>query len=160
MGQFQLSDPAPTKASPGTIVSIENLANGETSLQAEDAPSRIAEELALYLNQYRNVRVFFDGRAIDPAEFIKRQHEEQVTVALPRPSVSARATLTIIEWNAHQVKTLTLCDQGGFPLHVVTAGIREPGFFFTAYLCSDHIRELHESGRLALEDLDPGTHAG
>jgi hypothetical protein len=40
-------------------------------------------------------------------------------------------------------------------LHQVPPSIQAPGFNFTAYLKSDHIRELDKSGLLSLEELHP-----
>jgi hypothetical protein len=156
LGQFEIDDPTPCPSKTGTIVTIDNLAERETELQSEHASSRIAEELALYLRQYSNIRVFYDGQSVDSTEFEKRRHVEQVTVTLPGTTTSALAELTIIEWTTHQVKTLTLCDRQGFPFHVMPAKILASGFYFTAYLCSDYILELQRSGLLVLEDMDPG----
>ena len=40
-------------------------------------------------------------------------------------------------------------------MHQIPPSIQAPGFNFTAYLKSDHIRELDKSGLLSLEELHP-----
>ena len=48
-----------------------------------------------------------------------------------------------------------LCDENGFTVSKVPAGIHAPGFSFTGYLKSVLIRDLNERGDLLLEELQP-----
>ncbi|MDQ3621674.1 MAG: hypothetical protein M3463_04180 [Verrucomicrobiota bacterium] len=67
------------------------------------------------------------------------------------------AELTIIEWEEQQGRSLHLCDARGISLHEVAPGIQAPGFTFSAYLKSDHLRDLDKEGLLALEELHPNV---
>lgn len=158
LGEFKLSDPHPTKQSiTGTRVTVTNLAQGQSVLQTDEAAHHLTETLALYLLQYPNVRIFFDSRALEAQAFIKRKHDEYLTPIMmdgAREPIEAR--LTIIEWPTHQSRALILCDDTGFALEEMTAGIQAPGFRFTAYLCSNFLRDLANSGMLDLSEMNPG----
>lgn len=68
-------------------------------------------------------------------------------------------SLSIIEWNIPTDRTLHLCDSSGISLHETEVGpqVRAPGFNFTAYVKSDHFRELDKTNQLVLADLHPDT---
>lgn len=72
----------------------------------------------------------------------------------------ASAVLQIVEWYSKRDRKICLCNEGGFTLHEIDAGIR-PGaeFQFTAYLRSAVIAELQQENRLELEDLEPSLKA-
>jgi hypothetical protein len=65
------------------------------------------------------------------------------------------ANLTIIEWKNTTDRKLYLCDKSGLTYHDVVPGIHAPGFYFTAHLKTDLVRDLDESGLLIYEDGYP-----
>lgn len=63
--------------------------------------------------------------------------------------------VSIIEWNIPTDRVLHLCDAKGISLHETQVGqqIRAPGFNFTAYVKSDHLRELDKDSQLVLAEM-------
>lgn len=153
---YLLSDPVEVNCQTGTEVVVENILKNFISLQGDKAVQEIAANFALYLRQYPDVKIRYDG------QFVTTGHLETGVVDFPiydGPEVNGvpvEATLTVIEWNQPTERSLYLCDSGGFSLNEIPTGIRAPGFNFTAYLKSDYIRDLDEEGVLELEELHPG----
>lgn len=154
---FDGTDPVPaSKHKTGTEVAISNIEKAFKTLRGPDALQAIAEEFAIYLRQYTDVEIIYDGARIDPA-LAERDHEEYVLEAITLDDGRIIApTLLVIEWKAETERALYLCDAAGFALERTIAGIQAPGFNFTAYLRDEYIGELEKEGRLGLDDLDPG----
>lgn len=151
---FTLEDPVQTADQLGTRVRIENLSRDFYSLKdATTVTAELAEEFALYLRQYPEILITYEGTRVDPSEA-----EENVTDKdlgeFKRSGGNTRASLTIIEWKAAPSKrALFLCDGAGFSLYDVLPGIHAPGFNFTAYLKCDALRDL--VNELRAEELHP-----
>jgi hypothetical protein len=138
----------------GTSVTIEGVDNGINSLAAPKAIQTITEQFALYLRQYPNVQIFYDGHRIDPSDAEERVEEYSLEdVALDDGKVVS-SKMTVIEWKAETDRILYLCDYSGFALSETKPGIHAPGFDFTAYLKSDYFKELDEQN-LLLEEFNP-----
>lgn len=154
---FDGTDPLPSKKTEtGTEVVITNIAKAFKTLRGPAALQAMAEEFAIYLRQYTDVEIVYDGARIDPS-LVERDRREYVLDNIEiddQRAVSPR--LLIIEWRVETDRALFLCDSDGFALERTTAGIQAPGFNFTAYLRDDYIRELDGENRLTLDELDPG----
>jgi len=153
---FDLTEPKPAKVkAPGTEVVISNIHKNFTSLTDAKAPQEIANYFAVYLMEYPGITIDYNGTIVDP----KAAHNRYDNLSLGNITLgdgkTAAAELTVIEWKQPQERALHLCDARGISLHQVPPAIQAPGFNFTAYLKSDHIRELDKSGLLSLEDLHP-----
>ncbi|HEX3720706.1 MAG TPA: hypothetical protein VH595_22375 [Verrucomicrobiae bacterium] len=139
----------------GTEVVISNIDKNFTSLTDDKAPQEIANYFAVYLMEYPGITIDYNGTIVDP----KSAHDRYDTLSLGDITLSdgktAAADLTVIEWKQPQERALHLCDARGISLHQVSPAIHAPGFNFTAYLKSDHIRELDKHGLLTLEELHP-----
>lgn len=143
----------------GTVVEITLVEKDYRSLEPDAAIPELTEQLALYLQQYPDVRVFYCGRRIDPSSIISNQTSVNLgEIQLPDDRV-VQAELTIIEWRTEVERALILCDEKGFPLTSVPPGIQAPGFNFTAYLSCPYLRELDDAEALALEELHSGLKA-
>jgi hypothetical protein len=154
---WRISDPKKTTVRlTGTVVEISELTRNYTSLEGDPARQAVAEEFALYLRQYPDVRIHYDGLDIDPAavEILVRDYD---LPSVDHEEKRIAAGLTIIEWRATTERALYLCDDKGFTLGHVAPGIQAPGFQFTAYLKTDYFRELDARGDLRLEELHPGV---
>ena len=153
---FEIGDTAPVDGgSPGTEVVIATLYKNFTSLAGDGAIEAVTECFALYLRQYPNVRIVYDGTPIDPAlaeELVTDYVLDSVAVEDGR---LIQANLTIIEWKTAQHRALFLCNAAGFALAGVSPGIQAPGFTFTSYLKADYLQELEAVNALGLEDLHP-----
>ena len=151
---FELTDPTPSKASHTcTEVIIANVLKNFTSLMADTAPQEICNYLAVYLTEYPSITIDYNGTIIDPAPARLRYADLTLDEVQLSDGKTTTAKLTVVEWKEPQDRALHLCDATGISLHQVSPGIHAPGFNFTAYLKSDHIRELDKHGLLILEDL-------
>ncbi len=152
---FVVSDVSQTTGSTGTTVTIDDL---PSTLRLDDGRlrERLTQELALYLQQYRHVRVVLDGRAIDPAAVQAHQADLDELQVVLADGTTVQARVTVIEWNTARVtRSLWLCDDHGFSLLELPPGIQAPGFSFTAYLRSSHLRSLADQGLIESE-MAPG----
>ena len=133
----------PTDRAVGTSVTVSAGMREPRLLANDDAGSRLLRLVALYLTEYPQVEVTFNGARLDPAHLIDRQDALEVDFENEHGPVS----LVVIEWLEHIDRALFLCDGNGATLHETEAGIRAPGFNFTAYVKWDGFRE-HEADLL------------
>ncbi|HPG67941.1 MAG TPA: ATP-binding protein [Candidatus Hydrogenedentes bacterium] len=154
--KFKIADPRESKETrTGTTVTIAEARDGIGMLLSDSAPQHISEHFALYLRQYPNVRIRFNGTLIDPSsaeEHVENYEFERQVEGRESPE---KFKLTVIEWNTNASRALVLCDEEGFALHETKPGIHARGFRFTAYLRSSYLRELQTQGLLDLEDIAP-----
>jgi Histidine kinase-, DNA gyrase B-, and HSP90-like ATPase len=155
LGTFEISDPQSKSANTGTIVTIEGIDKNFPSLRGAEAIQEITQHFALYLREYPDVAIWYDGQRIDPSaveELVTDYSLESIETA---DGKTVTADLTVIEWTIQTERSLFLCDQDGFALAEMPPGIQAPGFDFTAYLKSGFLRELDEQDALVLEELQP-----
>jgi hypothetical protein len=153
---FELGQPREIESgATGTEVVISNIHKDFTSLTDGGAAQKIAKYFAVYLAEYPDLRIDYDGVIVDPAVAQEHKAEYRLGGILISGGQRVPADLTIIEWNEPQGRSLHLCDARGISLHEMAPGIQAPGFTFSAYLKSDHLRELDKEGLLTLEDLHP-----
>lgn len=157
LGTFQISDvedvgnDQPT----GTTVTITNLLK-EFRLRGDHSRMEMAEQLAIYLRQYRNVGVRYDGERVDPAALETHSANYDIGPVTLEDGRDINASLLVIEWSIPAERSLFLCDEAGFAYHRVAPKIQAPGFQFSAYLRSPYIRELHDQNVLELDELNEG----
>lgn len=155
IGTFTISDPKDAEhRGSGTEVEV-SLSKNFVSLVSDDARRELAEEFALYLLQYPEVRLVYDGERIDPSTLFKSVEHYDLGIVEFASGESTTATLSVIEWGRTTDRALFLCDESGVALHKIPVGIQAPGFDFTAYLKSPLVRQLDASGSLILEEIDP-----
>ncbi|MEV0716264.1 ATP-binding protein, partial [Asanoa sp. NPDC050611] len=139
---FLIGDSTPTREPTGTLVD----AWGKQSPRLDRLPlranhRRLTAELAPYLTAYPEVTVVYDGVAVDPRTSVRH------TCVYPLTFAGGDAQLKVIEWSAAVDRELHLCDGNGIPVGSVDAGIRAPGFDFTAYVLwppmADHMGDVH-----------------
>lgn len=157
LGVFTLSEPVAAKRTQtGTEVRIAEIQRNFPSLDDPRAVQEMAGQLALYLRKYPGVRVSYNGIIIDPAAVQELERDYALgAIELESGRIIEDAHMTVIEWRTLAERSMFLCDANGFALAEAPAGIQAPGFNFTAYLRSDFLRELDQSGALVFEDLDP-----
>lgn len=136
----------PTNRPVGTTVTVRAGSREPKVLTSDDAPSRLLKWLALYLTQYPDVSISFNGHHLDPALMIDRQD----TIPVDYYDEHGPLEVSVIEWSDPGIKrALFLCDANGAALHQLEAGIRAPGFNFTAYARWDGFRSYEDSLLLA-----------
>jgi len=158
LGKFEFTPPRDASGGTGVEVEVEvsNLDHRFTSLEKNGAVESITKHFALYLRQYPDVQLWYDGTRVDPSLYEERVDD----ISLPKITLpdgrTVDADLTIIEWNIPTEHALYLCDANGFTLSEGPAGIHASGFSFTACLKSEYLRELDDAGALMLDELHPG----
>jgi hypothetical protein len=152
--RFAITDETPsTRGGTATTATLTNLIPQQTSLDSAKAVPELNKLFALYLKQYPQVRLSYDGDAVDPSIL----EDTQTTYTLPAFTTEDgrghEVTLTIIEWNIDTDRGLYLCTEGGFTLREVPPGIHAPGYQFTAYLRSKLLEEMEENGTIEMEEF-------
>jgi hypothetical protein len=150
---------SPKATGTGVVVRIIEL-HKNWKLDDEKTFQELSEVFALYLTQYPHVAIHFEKRKIDPSVLINHQETYELDPVPPEdadapPGTGHPATLDVIEWKVSTERMLYLCNEAGFPLHMLSPGIQAPGFEFSAYLKSPYIDALNSSGILALSEHDP-----
>jgi hypothetical protein len=156
LGAFQLSDPKPVrKGKPGTEVTITGIEKPHGLLRSEQVFQQFTETFALYLREYSEARLTYDGRKVDPGAIESLVSDYAVGPVALRDGSAVEAKLTVIEWKIAVERALLLCDAGGFVLNRKPPGIQAPRFNFTVYLKTDYLRELEKKNLLDMEELEP-----
>lgn len=157
-----LAQPQPADGmAPGTEVLISEIEKSHGVLLGENALEELARHFAAYLTKYPHVQIEFNGRLVDPASIQKHTQELKLGEVDLGNGRKIPVEVTIIEWAAPTKRILHLCDSQGAAFHEVEAGsqVKAPGFQFTAYIKTDHFKELHQQGLLVVEELHPEVDA-
>ncbi|MBU0717282.1 MAG: ATP-binding protein, partial [Planctomycetes bacterium] len=142
----------------GTVLRIDEIDSGEAALLGERAREHLTERLALYLRQYPNTRVCYHGRHIDTNTVVTNSADYDLAGASEEGQSPTR--LTVLEWTFEpSSKKLMFCDDDGFALSEMPAGVQARGINYTAYLRSGKIRGWHDTGKLALTEIDEEVRA-
>src|ERR1041384_2041452 len=155
LGTFEESDIAESTAEVGTEVQISDPPGEFPSLRGEAARLELTQQFAPYLEQYPTVSITYDRSDLQPALLKSRTSAIELDpISLP-DGRTVPNSLRIVEWNTPVERGLYLCDGAGFAFEREPADVYAPGFSFTAYLCSEWVRELHEGQLLELDELRP-----
>jgi hypothetical protein len=156
LGTFEISDPVVlAEKKRGTEVKIRGIQKNFPSLEGGIAIQELTQYFALYLREYPDVSIYYNGQKIDPSSIEERVTNFEIGSITLDDGKTVSPQLTVIEWKTFADRSLFLCDSAGFALAEIPPGIQAPGFNFTAYLKSDYIRELDDQDALLLEDLHP-----
>jgi len=155
--RFQIDD-KPQQSSAegtGTQVTITNVDQRCNYLTTDKAMQEITELLALYLTQYHDVVIDYNGTVINPSDLYESVLDLPMESILTDDLQNVTATLTVIEWKRRVEHGIYLCNANGIALERIAAGVRPEGFFYTAYLRSDYISEADQNNTLLLWNSDP-----
>jgi hypothetical protein len=148
LDEYSWTGPVDTTKTVGTTVTVIAGGKRPTVLLSDKARQDLTAVLALYLTQYPDVRITYDGSPLSVSEFIAEHTEIEVDF----PNEFGPLMLVVIEWNADVDRALFLCDESGATLHEANAGIHARGFVFTAYIRWAGFR-VHET-LLPLAEMD------
>jgi len=154
-GEFDLTDPEPTDKDAGMTVEVGDLPTTVGLLRGVKALQEVTDLFALYMRQYPDVRIIYDGVPLDPAHAEDRSTDYDLGELVMQNGERVRATMTVVEWNIAGKRGIVLCDGNGFALHQVTPRLIFRGFSYTAYLKSAHFVALEKEGVLQLDDMTP-----
>jgi hypothetical protein len=152
--EFTITDEKPSNSNgTGTTATLSNLIQQQGSLDTDRAVPELNKLLALYLKQYPQVRVSYDGTLIDPSAYEENRADYALPEFTSEDGTTYKADLTIIEWNIEIERALYLCSDNGFTLRELAPGIQAPGYRFTAYLRSKLLEEMDEVGTIDMEEF-------
>lgn len=154
-GEFALTEPEPADAPRGMTVEIADVPTSVSLLRGIKAQQEVTDTFALYLRQYPDVRLVYDGVPIDPVNAEDRSTDIDLGEMVMQNGERVTAAMTVVEWNLPGKRGIVLCDENGFALHHVTPRLLFRGFNYTAYLKSAHFAVLEKEGLLQLEDMTP-----
>lgn len=138
----------------GVEIEVSELHRDYRSLTPDNAVQELAENFALYLKDYRDVSILYEGTQLDPATAISTTHTEPLN-SIDEDEASHSVELEIIEWRNVTTRGLYLCTEQGFPLSKVTTRFHIGEFHFSAYLKSSFITKLHGEAQLDLAEMNP-----
>jgi hypothetical protein len=150
------TDPLPVNGdAPGTEVIVAEIDGGYGALLEESAIEELAKHFAAYLSKYPDVQIRFNGSTVDPAAIQNRTGNLPVQDVDLGNGKRVPVEVSVIEWKTPTKRVVHLCDSSGVSLHEAEAGtqVRAPGFHFTAYVKTDHFRDLDKEGLLVVEEL-------
>ena len=155
-----ISEPAKIEHSfgSGVDVTISELDRAYRSLEPDVALQSFSEILALYLNDYRDVKIFVSGNQLDPESAILSREKFDLSPII-RGDQSYPTSLEVIEWKTTSERLLFLCGEEGFPFHRIPLRIYTPGFQHSSYLKSDFISLLQTEGTLELAEMNESLNA-
>lgn len=140
---------------PGTGTEVEispAFANCDTLLDAAATVPALAARFALYLKNYPDVRIYFNGLPV--TALVVQRDAAEYSVALGDGS---RARLEIIEWRGrfHGCGHLVWAGPDGFALHEQPLAVRTGGRAYTAYFLSPRFAALADENTLVMDELNP-----
>ena len=138
----------------GVEITVSELHRDYKSLDPDNAVQELAEIFALYLKDYRDVSILYEGTKLDPETAIATTGTEQLQ-RIDEDGATHPVELEIIEWRSVTTRGLYLCTEQGFPLSKVTTRFHIGEFHFSAYLKSSFITKLHGEAQLDLAELNP-----
>ena len=153
LGEFELDDAKAVKDRTGMVVEIRDVPVTSELLRGQKAVQEVTDAFSLYLRQYPDVRLVYDGRPIDPAHAEQRTTEYALDELVMENGERVNAGLTVIEWTQPGRRGLYFCDAQGFMRHPAAPKLHFRGFSDTAYLKADHVATLDAQGLLQAEEL-------
>ena len=156
IGAFDVSPPQESPESgPGMVVEIRNLAPGASLLRGIKALEEVTDIFALYLRQYPDARIIYDGTPLDPANAEQRYTDYELDEMVMENGERVNAVLTVVEWNLPGKRGVFLCDAKGFMLFNALPRLHFRGFSYSAYVKAGHLALLDRQGLLQAGELAP-----
>ena len=137
----------------GVQIEVSELHRDYRSLDPDYAVQELTEVFALYLKDYRDVSILYEGMQLDPATAIVTTRTEDLS-DIDEDGVVHAVELEIIEWRSATTRGLYLCTEQGFPLSKVSTRFHIGEFHFSAYLKSSFITKLHGEAQLDLAEMN------
>lgn len=155
----RVSEPAVTSSTAtGVEVTITELHREFRSLGGDTPVQELSELFALYLSDYADVAISYQGELIDPSLVIANREKFKLH-PIEADGKKYEIDLELIEWKTPTDRVVYLCSAQGFPFQRLQPRFHTPGFQFSAYLKSAYIAELHERGVLELAEMNHALQA-
>nr|MBV6629346.1 ATP-binding protein [Oceanococcus sp. HetDA_MAG_MS8] len=154
--EFALSEKRPSKRTKtGVSVTISELPKISAIFEPKRAVEELAPVFAVYLKNYRSIKLDIGGTLVDPAAVIKGISTFDLDPISSEDGKHHPVALEIVEWQSIKEREIWFADSNNVPLESYEKQIRNVGDVgFSAFIKSDHFRTLNNQGLLALRDLE------
>ncbi|MCK5863212.1 MAG: ATP-binding protein [Candidatus Hydrogenedentes bacterium] len=157
LGEFSVHNQRgkPQDTSSGMTVEIGQVSDGAGVLRGVKAMEDITNLFALYLRQYPDTRIVYDGIPLDPVNAEHRFTRYTLDPMVMEGGERVTAELDVVEWNLPGKRGVVLCDENGFMRINALPRLHFRGFSYTAYLKSEQVAILDREGLLETGELYP-----
>ncbi|MCP4644430.1 MAG: hypothetical protein GY851_28560 [bacterium] len=155
LGEFELGEVSASGEPTGMVVEIADIQASMGLLRGTKAEQDVTVLFALYMRQYPDVRIVYDGVPLDPANAEDRRAQIDLGEMVLESGKRVEVEVTVVEWLGPGKRGIVLCDNDGFALHTVKPAILFRGFSYTAYVKCDHFRALEDGGMLQVDEMAP-----
>lgn len=138
---------------PGVRCVISDLRKEFQFFESPTFVQEFAEVFAVYLKNYRNVRISLPSGIVDPQAVIASTKDVKLP-SVEFDSITYEVELSLIEWTVASERTLYLCNEAGLPLSQLDLRIQAPGLNYSAYLKSSFLSKLSNEGSLGLGEMN------
>ncbi|MBW7864798.1 MAG: ATP-binding protein [Candidatus Hydrogenedentes bacterium] len=154
LGEFNIEDRrGKPGAATGMVVEIAEVPDTTGLLRGVKAVEEFTNIFALYLRQYPDTRLFYDGIPVDPANAETGQVTYPLEEMVMENGERVSAEITVVEWARPGRRGVFLCDADGFMRLNALPRLHFRGFSYTAYLKSAHVETLDREGMLEAGEL-------
>lgn len=144
-----------TEKSTGMTVEITEVTNDVGVLQGTKAREEITNIFALYLRQYPDTHIIYDGTPLDPSMAEHSFTSYKIGPMVMENGEQVECILDVVEWDIPGKRGVVLCDENGFMRINALPRLYFRGFSYTAYLKSDYIAVLDAEGLLETGEMHP-----
>lgn len=156
LGEFQVDNrKGKVEAPTGMTVEIKQVNDTANLLRGVKAMEEVTNVFALYLRQYPDTRIIYDGTPLDTANAESRFTAYTLPPMVMENGEQVTCTLDVVEWIQSGRRGVVLCDENGFMRISALPRLYFRGFSYTAYLKSSHIAMLDSEGLLDAGELYP-----
>jgi hypothetical protein len=151
-------EPAPGGATTGTVVDLAPLKDTFDWLLSEAALMEFGAIFAPYILQYPDVKIHYNGVAVDPNFTIERSKElDFKKIVCPSGKVIENIGMRIVEWKkTNETRKIYFGGAAGVVLGSLPASIQAPGFDFSVYAYNPFFEEIAKANLLEFDNLsDP-----
>ncbi|MBD5557445.1 MAG: hypothetical protein HDQ92_02425 [Desulfovibrio sp.] len=150
---FQISPATPSKDTHGTTVIIENITEKAKNIKKSATRDSLTSELALYLINYSNIKIIYDGIPIDSQKYIIGNKEYKIPIVYNNEEILC--DIIVLEWSIHTEKAIYFCDESGFVLDKREMRISTFGFNISVYIKSKSLAKYFADVDLSIWEFDP-----
>jgi len=154
LGEFQVGNrKGKVDAPTGMTVEITQVNDAASLLCGVKAMEEITNIFALYLRQYPDTRIIYDGVPLDTANAEKRFATYALEPMVMENGERVTCEIDVVEWTKPGRRGVVLCDENGFMRINALPRLYFRGFSYTAYMKSAHIALLDREGLLDAGEL-------
>lgn len=154
LGEFQVFErKSQAETHTGMTVEITQVNDAANLLRGVKAMEEITNIFALYLRQYPDTHIIYDGTPLDASNTEKHFASYLLEPMVMENGEQVTCELDVVEWNKPGRRGVVLCDENGFMRINALPRLYFRGFSYTAYLKSAHIALLDREGLLDAGEL-------